>query len=132
MNEQLTTFIIKELGRRYDRKEIIQKVCERGGLNWKEAERLITLVEARHRHKIAVQQSPMLLFLSIAALILGIWLLAINLQLVMAFFEKDLLGQVFSLQSTAYRVIGVLTGFGMTIGGLLGMWNAFGTIFPEE
>jgi hypothetical protein len=33
MNEELTAFIIRELGKYRDRKNIIQKICERGELN---------------------------------------------------------------------------------------------------
>jgi hypothetical protein len=73
-----------------------------------------------------------MLFVSIGTMILGIWLLAINLQVVMAFFQSDLLAQVLSLQSVSYRTMGLITGLGMLIGGLIGMWNTFGSIFPEE
>ena len=55
MNEELTSLIIKELGKHRDRKEITRKVCEQAGLNWKEAEQLIVLVEARHRRTITTR-----------------------------------------------------------------------------
>jgi hypothetical protein len=131
MNEELTTFIISELGKHHDRKNIIRRVCERGGLNWRDAERLIILIEARHKGRIVVRKSPWLFFLSIGILLLGIGLLTFNLQIVLAFFQKDVLGQVLSLQSNSYRVMGLITGFGMTIGGLVGLWKAFGDIFPK-
>jgi hypothetical protein len=131
MNEELTAFIIKELGKRRDRKSMIRRVCERGGLNGRDAERLIILVEARHKGRIIVRKSPWLLFLSIGTILLGIGLLAFNLQLVLAFFQKDVVVQVLSLQSNSYRMMGLITGFGMTIGGLVGLWKAFGDIFPE-
>jgi hypothetical protein len=131
MNEELTAFIRKELSKQRDRKYIIRRVCERGGLNWKQAEQLITLIEARYRRTITVQQAPMLLFLSIGILILGIGLLAFNLQILLAFFQKDVLQQILSVQSSAYRIIGVVTGFGMSIGGLIGLWKSFEAIFPE-
>ena len=131
MNEELTAFIIKELSRHRNRRDIIQRVCERGGLNWKQAERLITLIEAKYRRTVTVQQAPLLLFLSIGMLLLGIGLLGFNLQILLAFFQKGVLEQILSLQSSSYRVIGLVTGLGMTIGGLVGLWKSFGTIFPE-
>jgi hypothetical protein len=131
MNEELTAFIVKELSRHRDRKDITHKVCERGGLNWKQAEQLITLVEAKHRRTVTVRQAPMLLFLSIGILLLGIGLLAFNLQILLTFFQKDVLQQILSVQSSAYRVIGLVTGLGMSIGGLIGLWKSFETIFPE-
>jgi hypothetical protein len=131
MNEELTTFVVKELSKHHDHKEIIRRVCERGGLTWKDAERFVTLVEAQHRRTIAVRQTPLLLFISIGTLLLGIGLLAFNMQFLLGFFQKDMLGQVLSLQSSYYQILSLITGFGMTVGGLIGLWRAFGAIFPE-
>jgi hypothetical protein len=131
MNEELTPLIIKELARHHDRKDIIQKVCERAGLNWSEAEQLIALIEAQHKRTIATRQTPLLLFLSIGTLLLGIGLLAFNMQILSAFFQKDILGQVLSLQSSYYQILGLITGLGMTVGGMVGLWRAFGAIFPD-
>ena len=131
MNQELTAFIIQELAKRRDRKDIVRKVCERAELPWKDAERLITLVEAQHRRSIRIPRTPWLLFLSIGTLLLGIGLLAFNLQIVLAFFQKDVIDQLLSLQSNSYRVMGLLTGTGMTMVGLIGLWKAFGVMFPE-
>jgi hypothetical protein len=131
MNDELTPFIIKELARHHNRKDIIQKVCERGRLDWKEADQLISLVEAQHKRTIATRQTPLLLFFSIGTLLLGIGLLAFNMQILSAFFQRDLLDQVLSLQSSYYRILGLITGLGMTVGGLVGLWRAFGAIFPD-
>ena len=131
MNEELTAFIIKELSKHHDRKDIIHKVCERGGLDWKDADQLITLVESNHRRTIATRQTPLILFFSIGTLLLGLGLLAFNMQTLVAFFQKDVLGQALSLQSSYYQILGLITGLGMTVGGLVGLWRAFGAIFPD-
>ena len=131
MSEDLTALIIKELGKHRDRNQIIQRVCERSELNWQEAERLIVLVEARHRRTIVVRQTPSMLFLSIGTLLLGIGLLAFNMQILAAFFQTDLLSQVLSVQGNYYRILGLITGLGMTVGGAVGLWKAFGAIFPD-
>ena len=131
MNRELTNFIIKELSKQRKRKDIIQGVRKRSALSWKQAEQLVILVEARHPRSIMVHQAPILLFLSIGILILGIGLLAFNLQVLIAFFQKDVFGQILSLQSSSYRAIGLLTGLGMTVGGLVGLWKSFGTMFPK-
>ena len=131
MNQELTSFIIKELAKRSDRKTIIRKVCERAELAWKDAERLIALVEAQHRRSIKIPRTPWLLFLSIGTLLLGITLLAIHLQIILVFFQKDAIEQVLGMQGNAYRVMGVITGLGMTVIGLTSLWKAFGIIFPE-
>lgn len=133
MNEELTPFIIKELSKHRDRKDIVRRVCKQAGLHQKEAERLIILIEARHRRMLANRknETPWLLFVSIGTLLLGIGLLGFNLQLVLAFFQKDIMEQILSLQSNSYQVTGLLTGLGMTVGGLIGLWKSFGIIFPE-
>ena len=131
MNRELTEFIIQELAKQKDRKDIVRKVCERAELPWKDAERLITLVEAQHRRSIKIPRTPWLLFLSIGTLLLGIGLLAFNLQIILAFFQKDVIDQLLSLQSNSYRMMGLLTGTGMTVVGLIGLWKAFGVMFPE-
>ncbi|HSL44532.1 MAG TPA: hypothetical protein VK897_13935 [Anaerolineales bacterium] len=131
MNDELTTIIIKEFVKHHDRKEIIRKVCEQGGLNWREAEQLVALVEAQHRRTIATRQSPLLFFLSIGTLLLGLGLMAFNMEILFAIFQRDLIGQLLSVQSGYYRMIGLATGFGMTAGGLIGLWKGLLAIFPE-
>jgi len=129
MNEDITTFIIKELGKPVDRKEIIRRVCQKGGLNWKEAQRLVILIEARHNRTAATRHTPVLLLLSIGALFLGIGVLAYDLEILFAFFQRIVLGQAFSL--TANHSIELFSGFGMTVGGMIGLWKALGLIFPS-
>jgi hypothetical protein len=131
MNEDLTVFIVKELGKFQHRERVIRKVCKKSGMNWRDAERLITLVEANHRRTLIARPTPPLLFLSIGLLLLGIGLLAFNLQILLDFFQKDILGQGLILQSTSYQITGVVIGLGMTLGGMIGLWKAFGVIFPD-
>lgn len=131
IDKELTVFIIKELRKNRSHKEIIRKVCERGGFPWKEAERLTILIEAQYKRTLAAPQTPWLLFFSIGILLLGIGLLAINLQVLLELVQKDVLVQISSLQSGSYRVTGFITGLGMTVGGMVGLWKAFSVIFPE-
>lgn len=131
-NEELPNFIIQQLGKNRDRQAIVQKICEATTLNWGEAEKLIAEVEAQNKRKIAVRQGPLLIFLSIGSLVLGIGLLAYNMQLIRAIFDKDLLGQVLSLQSGYYQLAALVTGLGMTIGGLYGVWTTLASFFPGE
>ena len=133
MNKDLTTFIIKELSKRPNRKETIRNVCKKGGFPWKDAERLVILVEAQHKRTISEyrSQSPLLLFVSVATLLLGIGLLVYNMQTLFAFSPKDVLEQILSLQNNSYQLIELGTGLGLTIGGLVGLWKALGAIFPN-
>ena len=133
MNKDLTTFIIKELSKRPNRKEKVKKVCKKGGFPWKDAERLVILVEAQHKRTISEyrSQSPLLLFVSVATLLLGIGLLVYNMQTLFAFSPKAVLEQILSLRNNSYQLIELGAGLGLTIGGLVGLWKALGSIFPN-
>lgn len=131
-NEELTTLIIKDLGKLQDRNVIIQKVCEHSYMNWNEAQRLVDEVAARNRKKIATRQSPILIFLSIGTLMLGLGLLFYNATFVIDFFQRDTIGQVFGLQAGYYRLAGLATGLGMAVGGGFGLWKTLAGLFPDQ
>lgn len=130
-DEELTNKIIKELGKHHDRQEIVRKICEQSSLSWSEAERLVEEVESQNRRKIAVRQGPLLMLLSIGSLILGIGLLAYNMEILVAIFHADLMQQILSLQSGYYRLAGLVTGVGMIIGGFYGVWTTMGSFFTD-
>ncbi len=131
MDDKLTNFIIRELDRHHDRKKIIQNVCEKGKLNWKEAERLFILVEARHKSRAVIPQTPVLLFWSIGMLVIGIGLLAYNGGILFTVFQKDVFRQLLSLSENSFRLIGLFAGTGLTAVGMACLWKALGTIFPN-
>ena len=131
-NEELINLIIKELSRHRDRQEIVRKICEAGTLTWSEAEKLIADVEEQNKRKIAVRQGPFLIFLSIGTLVLGIGLLAYNMELLIAIFNRDLFGQILGLQGGYYRLVGLVTGLSMTIGGLYGIWTTLASFIPDS
>jgi len=130
-NEELTNLIIKDLGRHRDHQEIVRKICEQSSLSWSEAENLIAEVEAQNRRKIAARQGPLLMFLSIGSLLLGIGLLGYNMEILIAIFNADLMQQILSLQSGYYRLASLLTGLGMTVGGLYGVWTTMASFFTD-
>ncbi len=131
-NEELTTMIIKELGRHRNRQAIAEKICEESEMNWGEAEKLIMEVEAQNKGKIAARQGPFLMIISIATLILGIGLIAYNMEIIIAIFNSDLMGRLLSLRSGYYRLASLVTGVGMTIGGFYGIWTTLASFFPSE
>jgi hypothetical protein len=88
-------------------------------------------VEAQNRRQIATRQSPLLIFFSIGTLLLGISLLIYNIESLVAIFNADLFSQILSVQSGYYRLVGLVTGVGMTIGGLYGSWKVLAAFLPE-
>ena len=131
MNEELTNLIIKKLGKHHDRNDIIRMVCEQSTLSWTEAERLIEQVTAEHGSMIAGRQRPFLILVSVGTLILGIGLLFYNSQFFIGFFQRGIFEQILSLQGGYYRVIGLITGLGMAVGGLLGLGKSLLPLLKE-
>jgi hypothetical protein len=131
MNQDLTPFIVKQLSK-CPRREVVRKVCKKGGFSWKDSERLVILVEAQHQREISEyrSQSPLLLFVSVAILLLGIGLLIYNMQILYPFSAQGFSEQIMSLPDNSYWLIALGTGLGMTVAGLVGLWKALGAIFP--
>ena len=123
MNEDLTQRIVNDLARHRSRNEIIRAVCEESSMNWPEAEQFVQRVEAEHAHAIARKQSPLMIFLSIGSVLVGAALLAYGAEFFITFFSGSPLSAILSLQSAYLRLAGSLTGLGMVVGGLIGMYN---------
>ncbi|HMB21232.1 MAG TPA: hypothetical protein VKP08_00300, partial [Anaerolineales bacterium] len=100
--------------------------CKKGGLHWKEAERLFILVAARHKNTTVIPQTPVLLFWSIGMLIIGIGLLMYNGSSLFMVFQRSAL-----MQGDSFRMIGLFAGAGVTAVGTACLWKALGTIFPN-
>ena len=121
MNQQESTdFVIRELGKHHQRNEIIQKLCETNGINWKDAERFIQNVEAENANKIAIKQSPLVTIIGIGTIIAGlttaIGIVVLTMQGYIIFFLSfpiPYLGNIF------YFAVGLA----MITGGLRGIWD---------
>ncbi|MGE5073656.1 MAG: hypothetical protein ACM3MF_09530 [Anaerolineae bacterium] len=131
MDEQLAQQIVNDLGKHRSRNEIIRTVCEEGGLNWPEAEKFVQQVEQEHGRAIARRQGPLLIFLSVSTLIIGVLLLLYSVEFFVAFFQGDTLEKILSVRSGYYRIAGAVTGLGMVVGGLIGMWKTVIPLLPE-
>ena len=130
--EELIELVIRELGKHHERRDIVARICEQSTLGWGEAEQLVTEVESQYKRKIAARQGPFLVLVSIGTLVIGLGLLIYNIELIAAIFNKDLLGQILSLRSGYLQLISLVTGLGMTVGGLYGMWNALAALMPDS
>ncbi len=98
-------------------------------MNWPEAAEFVRNVEAEHAHAIARKQSPLMIFLSIGSVLIGAALLAYGAEFFMAFFSGDALSAILSVRSAYLRLAGSLTGLGMVIGGLIGLYDALKRYF---
>lgn len=129
MNEDLTQRIVNDLARHRSRNEIIRAVCEESSMNWPEAEQFVQRVEAEHAHAIARKQSPLMIFLSIGSLLIGAAMLAYSAEFFMALFHEQALEMILSARSGYLRLIGALTGTGMVVGGLIGLYDTLVAFF---
>ncbi len=129
MDEQLTRKVVEELSKHHSSNEIVRMVCEETGVNWSEAEHMVKQVVTEHARTIVRRQSPLLIFLSIGSLVIGAAMLAYSAEFFMAFFQGQPLDMILSARMGYYRIVGALTGTGMVIGGLLGLYNTFAKYF---
>ena len=132
MNEDLTALIINKLGKHHDRDAIILAVCEKGGLNWTQAEQLIEQVEAEHRGTIVTRQSPLLIAISAVTIISGMVLLGYGILFFADFIQVEPLQRVFLLRTGYLKIISMVTGLGMLGGGLYGLWKTVSDIIENN
>ena len=130
--EELIEQVIRELGKHHERRDIVARICEQSTLGWGEAEQLVAEVESQYKRKIAARQGPLLVFVSVGTLVIGLGLLIYNFELIAAIFNKDLLGQILSLRTGYLQLISLVTGLGMTVGGLYGLWSALAALLPDS
>jgi len=133
--EKATEFVIKELGKHHNRNDIITTLCEKGGLNWREATQFIQEVESKHGRVIASRQSPLIIIFGICLLILGVGLTFYNLIFFMDFFQArhDVLSidNAMQIRAVYYRAGSLVVGISMMIGGVTGSWETISKMFKE-
>ncbi len=121
MSEELKEMIVHDLVDRRSRSDIVQAVCERSGIDWPEAEELVSEVERERAHAIAARQTPMLVFLSACTSAGGVLLLAISLQAILPVLRAEPLGIVLGLAASEGPLALGVTGLAMIAGGVIGM-----------
>jgi hypothetical protein len=106
-------YIVEELGRGANRNDVIMALCQQLGLSWPEAEKAVVMAENVNRKAIAARQSPFLLLIGIATVIVGCIVLAYGVYRLSlgAFLSRTTIGAI-------------LTGIAMIIGGGWGSWKA--------
>ncbi|CAG1013344.1 hypothetical protein ANAEL_04675 [Anaerolineales bacterium] len=133
--EEATQFVVRELGRHHNRNEIIMALCERMGLNWKEAERFVLEVETHQGRTIAARQSPIILILGIGLFVVGTGLTIYNLLFFVDYFSSQhnafSMEGALELRAMYYRVGSLLAGIAMIISGIVGSWKTISKLFMD-
>lgn len=117
----ITEFVVEELGKGRDRRDVIFEMCEKLGWSWPQAENFVVTVEHTAKNKIAQKQLPILLILGVGILIGGIGLFGYGML-------RLLNGSVLS----TYTYVALATGLGMICGGIFGTWKALMTSAGRE
>lgn len=132
MDEEITNLIINELGKHHNRNEIILAVCEKGGLNWTQAEQFIEQVEEQHKGTITERQSPILIAISVVTAIAGLVLVGYGTLFFVDFFQEDTFGRALLLRTGYLKIVSMLTGLGMLGGGLYGLYKTLFQLFADN
>ncbi len=69
--ERVPQYIVEELGRHRSPEDIILIICQKTGMKWPEAERLVMQVKAEHQPEIARKQNGVYRWMTIICLLLG-------------------------------------------------------------
>lgn len=135
IDPKLEKFILDALGRDKKHSDIVLAVCERTGLDWSRAQRMVGRIEGKNRKKIASRRNRILIPFAIVAIIAGIGLIAaalIELSHYMNIFgtlnSANINGMVIDPQSTfydlRYLIFYAVSGFTLLAGGTYGLIQA--------
>ena len=144
--EVITAFALRELKRQRNTNDIIERLCQRTGWEWKDAEQFLVSVRVDNHSMLESQKNRLSLLASLSMMVGGMMGLAVfifwflyNPRLGRLFIPNNmdewmtiLESQVFALaiqSPLAYLLYGVaLIGIGMFIGGIIGLvsslWRA--------
>jgi len=118
--KEATDFVIRELGKHHQRNDIIQRICEVGGINWREAEKFVQQVEAENKGAIALKQSPLITLIGIGTMIGG-------LLVMILIVAETLQGTIIFFLSFPVPYLGNIvyffTGLAMMVAGIWGIWD---------
>lgn len=115
IREDLAKYVARELGSGADRNVLIRHVCETSDMSWPEAEMFVARVALENEHEIVKRQSSFMWALSVGTLVGGVILILAGGYVILTLFSGELLVR---LDVTLYA-IGI--GFGMVVGGLIGL-----------
>jgi hypothetical protein len=113
--EEVTTYIIRELAKYRKPNDIAAELCEKYGLKWDKAAKLVQETEQKHSDQVQARQTPILYFLSIGFIIVGT---IISIAIIFASFD----GWIIFLGSVPYlgNLLILGSGIGFIIGGGVG------------
>lgn len=118
VDDELVQYVISKMGRGLNINDIILHVVENSKMDWPQAQRFVARISREHKDRIEAKQAPVMLPLSVGAVIAGIAMMVFTVVLVGIILSgqyeirrgRDLGGFV------AVPLV-FLTGFGLMVGG---------------
>ncbi|MBC8075108.1 MAG: hypothetical protein H7Y32_03455 [Chloroflexales bacterium] len=112
-------FVVAEFGKHTGREAVVRAVAEQFGQSWEDAEKFVRYVEREHGGKVARRQAPLLLFMGISTLLIGLALVLWNGW----WLYLELRGLAPIARRFDNQVIAFGTGIAMVSGAGLGLYQ---------
>ncbi|MBN1149188.1 MAG: hypothetical protein JXA78_18150 [Anaerolineales bacterium] len=125
--EEMEAFILKSLSKSRRQNDVVAIVCERTGLDWGDAQRLVARVASKNRKRLAFRQNLLIIPLALIAILAGLALLYAGVS------EAYLMGSsaiadpsalAYSRPEVESMVWAIPTGFILLVGGGFGLYKA--------
>lgn len=130
--EEIIAFIVSELGKHHNRNEIITSICERAGMVWPDAEKLVRQVEADHGNEIRARQSPLAIALGVIIMIGGLGLIAYCAIYFIGFTGGNAVTMVRGGRASILAIGALFTGISMIAGALIGLRKTIQELFEDK
>lgn len=127
-DQDLTDYIIEQLGNHVSRNDLIFDICKRTGLPWSQVNDLITQVEQKDQKKIVLKQSPLLLIVALGIFLGGAFLACGALMYFLDLARAGMFAlDPFSLRRDFLATIRLFTGLAMIVGSSIGVGSLLWT-----
>lgn len=123
-------FVLDGLKKDVDKSEIIRALCEENNWDWDQAKRFVQRVEIQHFDQIATSQSPLMVSLGVAGILVGVALIISMIYLTLngiSLRTVTVLVPYLRLIPFIENVALLITGVGLVLGGIASTWQTINT-----
>lgn len=133
-DSELEQSILRSLLKSRKQEDIIMELCEKNGMSWNEAQRLVARLASRHRKKLVTRQNIFQIPITLAAVLAGLVLMSASTSVLSPFIttllnlSSGVSTEIPVIDSTArYSPYYFVLGLGLTLGGGVGFYKALRT-----
>ncbi len=121
-------YVVRELGKHRNPKDVIFELCNEHGVEWKDAESLVQDVQIYDEKYIARRQSPLLIIFGVGALAGGFVLTGTAMYMIWEALFLEPESQMLLVESAYTVFIALTTGLAMIAGGVIGFRKYLGSM----